>query len=575
MGFKLGVGGIVAALLLSAGPSAVAASEPASALVPAACLAQRAMAENLGASSRAVRAGVVRLYNRSVRVHPATINLSVSPVRSIPWATAYRSLVWLVPLAVDSYLQGDRAGRRLVAAYVVASWRTSKDPGAATPAARARAYRTGWNEATNRRRQDTLNCLVQIQPNATIRALLDASIRANLDPRRYAGLPYAHPHNHGLQANLTLIDSARILRRPTLITVAARRLVRDVRVVRDRTCGMVYEQSAHYQSVNARIWSWASRRLIEERRTAAARVLRISATHMKSALAHLVTPGGTLPAIGDGNEQSGIRPVPQDSLRMLCRAAGWVAGRTAWTSSATHYVLRFGPPTRMHGHFDHGSITWWPAMSVLADPGYYYDRFASLAAYARSNLAHNVLDVSGVEFTGATSLLRAAWRRGADTYTVRDSAARVVRTRSVRIDRRLPLLFVLDRASAPRTSTFTQRWHVATGWRRSATPGVVRRDNMLAGFVALDLRTGRFLPRATGSDRRFPTSRSTSRGTVLWTRQTARSVAIFTVVYRGAIGQRPVVRWYPGSRPGTGRVRVWWGHQFRDVRIDGIGIVTG
>jgi hypothetical protein len=510
-----------------------------------------------------------------VRIHPATIDLSRSPVRSAPWRLWYGSLVWLVPLAAESFRTGDASGRRLVAAYVAASLRTSPDPGSRTPAALARALQTGWAEGTNTRRQQTLNCLVQIQPAAAVRSLLTATIRANLDPRRYYGPPFALAHNHGLMANHALITSGLILGRPRLVTIAAARLTRDVRSVRDRGCGMTFEQSAGYHRVNTQLWSAAAGRLAAIGRSGAAAAIGGAVVQMRGALAHLVTPDGSLVTVGDSSPRRGLPVEPQGSLRMLCRLAGWATGRTSWTTSGMHYTLRFGPRAAMHGHHDHGSLTWWPGGPVLDDPGYFYDPATSVARNARSNAAHNVLGVLGTEFSGASRLLRAAWRPEADTYTVRDAAAGIARTRSVWIDRELPLVIVVDRAGGRGPKTYVQRWHLAEGWRATAVNGIATRGDAVAGFLAFDVHTRRLLSRQTTTALVFPTARSTGRGLVLSTRKTASSVSIVTVVFRGTGGHRPTIRWSRGPRAGTGTVHVSWGNAVRKVTVDEVGIVAG
>jgi hypothetical protein len=570
--------GLAVLALVTASPAPTDARwVPAAAqAAPLECGLPRSAAQGVGVTAAAVRNGVLRMYDRSVAIDPATINLSVSPVDTPPWRLWYHSLVWLTPLAVESYEAGDVAGTRLVAAYVRAAVRTTRDPGWATAAARAQARRTGWDEGTNTRRQQSLNCLVQIQPDASVSGLLEASIRVNLDARRYYGLPRARPHNHGLMANLTLIDTGGILGRAGLLDRAQYRLLTDVRAVRDPACGMTYEQSAPYQGVNARIWGRTAERLARAGRTAAAARLRAAAVHMAGAYDHLVTPSGVIAAVGHGGPNTGFILPSHRATRMLCRVAGWAAGRTAWTPAATHYTLHFGPRRQMHGHADHGSVTWSVAGdTVLVDTGNWYDSGSAAARYANTNAAHNVLGVSGMELERATTLVRAAWRPLADSYTVRDVVPLATRTRSVRIDRALPLLMVLDRATATRTRSFTQRWHFASVWRATTTPSIVRSGDAIAGVVALDLRTGRMLSVRATSAVLFPTTRTVSRGRQLYVRTSGTSTAIFSVAYRSAGRTRPVLRWLPGSTPGSGIVRVWWGRVHRDIHIDRTGVLAG
>jgi heparinase II/III-like protein len=572
---RAAIGVVMLVLLIPPSPAAGQSAQADVDVVPRACSGPRSVAAGLGVTAGAVRGGVLSMLGRSVRIHPSTIDLSRSPVGSATWKLWYQGLVWLAPVALEAHHSGSAADRGLVAAYVAAALRTSPDPGSATSVALARANRTGWAEAEVTRRQQVLNCLVQLQPDRAVRRLLTATIAANRDPLRYYGLPRRPPHNHGLMANQALIESGRLLARPELVRTAEARLLGDVRAVRDRGCGMVFEQSAGYQRVNAALWAGAAAQLAAARRPAAARVLRGAAAQMRLAFDHLVEPDGSLAAVGDSSPMAGLPVVAHPVGRMLCRTAGWAAGRTSWSPTAIHYTLRFGPARTMHGHNDHGSVTWFPGERVLVDPGYHYFGHTPAGRFARSNAAHNVLGVQGLELGVATSLARASWRPGGDTYTVVDRTPAVTRIRSVRIDRVLPLLIVHDRATSSRTRIFIQRWHIGPGWRGGPAAGTVVRGSSVAGIMALDLRTGRRLAPGIGTALRFPTSRTFSRGLVLTARQVARSVSIFTVVYRSVDGTRPMVSWRPGPIAGTGVVVVRWGSSHRIVRIDRLGIVPG
>jgi hypothetical protein len=512
------------------------------------------------------------MYGTTVNIDPRTIDLKASPVNTAPWKLWFRSLMWVAPLAAQSYEAGDADGAAIVAAYVAAAVRTSTDPGSATSSALARAIETGWDEGTNLRREQLLNCLALVQRDAAVNRWLDEAIAANLDQNRYYGLPFHHPHNHGVMANIALIDTAAILGRDSLIDAAESRLYRDVQSVLDKRCGMTFEQSAAYHGFNVRMWRRAADHLEAARHTARLVTIRAAADQMAVAYDHLVAPDGRVAAVGDSSPNRGFFESSHATTRMLCPTAGWAAGRTSWTSTATHYTLRFGPARGMHGQNDHGSVTWANGDEVLVDPGYYYDTAADAGRWATSNAAHNVLGVAGVEFSGATSLQRSAWATSADTFAVRDVASSVTRTRSIRVDRTLPLLTVLDRGTSGVTRTFSQRWHFDPQWQTTKTPGRLTNGRSFAGVVALDLRTGRELPVATASALVFPTSTTTARAPVLWFTTRATSAAIFTVVYRTTTGARPVLRWLPGATAGTGTVRVHWGRTYRDVRIDLVGI---
>lgn len=540
--------------------------------LPAACAEEAATAASIGVTADGVRAGRVTMMGSTATINPATSNFSTTPVPNGPFAMWYRSLVWLAPIAADAFETGNAADAALVTAYVRAAVRTSPDPGSATAAALARANASGWDEGTNLRREQLLNCLVQAIPSDPVRGLLDAAIAANLDAKRYYGLPYHAPHNHGLMANLTLLDSARILDRPGLTDAAQARLLTDSRAVVDASCWMVFEQSSAYQSFNARVWAQAARALAAQGRTDAANILAQRTAGMANAYALLVTPGGRDAAIGDSQPLAAGTSPGAGLSRLLCRTAGWAAARSNATSAATQYTFRFGPARKMHGHDDHGSVTWYPGRSVLVDPGYFFDGASSLGRSAVVNAAHNVIGVAGIEFSGATALTYVSITSGVHTYDVRDQASGVTRTRGVRADLGLPLLAVLDRVRATRRVSATQRWHFDSSWRWDAVHGRFVNGPAVAGVVAMDLRTGRLLPVSKTSGVLFPTTAAPAKGPVLNVVRTGASADIFTVVYTSPNGARPRLEWHRGALPGTGIMRIWWGRIHRDVRIDGVGI---
>ncbi len=92
-------------------------------------------------------------------------------------------------------------------------------------------------------------------------------------------------------ANLTLIESARILNRPGLIDVAENRTLTDLTQVMD-TCGMVYEQSAPYQYHNSRVWPEAAAVFDAVGRPLTAARLRGAARKMADAYDQLIARTG-------------------------------------------------------------------------------------------------------------------------------------------------------------------------------------------------------------------------------------------------------------------------------------------
>jgi hypothetical protein len=209
---------------------------------------------------------------------------------------------------------------------------------------------------------------------------------------------------------------------------------------------------------------------------------------------------------------------------------------------------------------------------VLIDPGYYYEPNSWYGRWYKTNAAHNVLAVSGLESAGGTALIRASQGTTLDTYTVRDVTPYVTRTRSIRVDLGLPFVVVLDRASSNRTKTFSQLWHFDPSFRWDSARGQLVATGARAGVVAMDLRTRRAIPATASSSYVFPTSTTVRRAPMLTVSRTGTSVSILSVVYLGTSSVRPVIQWYPGASKGTGTARIWWGRVHRDIAIDSVGM---
>lgn len=534
------------------------------------CSDPMSWAESRGITSADVRAGTIAFLGATATLTPATFDPRTPPINDVTFAMWFRAMAWLVPVAVDAYLYGAPDDIALVNAYV-ARYSIDPDPGSATSTAVAMAFATGWDEGTNLRRQQVLNCLMVLTPSAEVRGLLDATIGANLDVNRYYGLPHNHPHNHGAMANLALIDSSDVLGRPELLDAAQARLVRDSGALVD-ACGMMFEQSAYYQRVNAGLWHSIVATLQAHGRVAAATTVGAASGRLDAALRHLVRPDGQLEIIGDGYPVTIVeRPPLTTPRRMLCTATGWASARTSWLPTASSYTLRFGPSRRMHGHADHGGVTWYRAgRPILEDAGGTDALSDAQRTLMRSNASHNVLTATGVTLASATSLIRFASNRQRDLYVVRDRASGITRTRSLFVDPSLPLLVVFDRASSTTARTYRQYWHFDVRWQWDATQGRLTDGSMVAGVVTMDLRTGRLLP-ASRSTTQVMTPDGVGTQQVLTVRRQTSKASLFSVVYVGT-GIKPVIRWYPGAASGSGRVRIWWGRTYRDVLIDATGI---
>src|SRR5919108_317463 len=106
-------------------PASVDERASAPGRVPPECSDPRTMALRVGVTASAIRQGRLTMGRFSITIDPAAIDLRAPTFDNPQWRLWYRSLIWLAPLAVESYTSTDAAGRRLVAAHVRAALRTN------------------------------------------------------------------------------------------------------------------------------------------------------------------------------------------------------------------------------------------------------------------------------------------------------------------------------------------------------------------------------------------------------------------------------------------------------------------
>jgi hypothetical protein len=205
---------------------------------------------------------------------------------------------------------------------------------------------------------------------------------------------------------------------------------------------------------------------------------------MPAFLAHATLPDGTYDMVGDTEREPALAvpgtiaeyaatrgasgPVPTETT-VLYHHAGWLFGRTGWGVSRPFedeitYSLRFGPPARIHGHRDGGSVTLSGLGSRLVlDPGKYRYGDSPFRRYFAGPSAHNLVVVDGVERRNAPTPLRShtVTPRAIDTRVAPGGLAGVRHQRRVIFSRRLGYLLVEDRLSSDDTHRYRQLWHLA------------------------------------------------------------------------------------------------------------------
>ena len=193
-----------------------------------------------------------------------------------------------------------------------------------------------WNEGTNLRRQENLNCLYAVARDDRLLPLIQAVAHANLDPNRYYGPPQRPPHNHGLMANLALLNAGALLGRSDWRTAALGRM-RTAIAASFTAVGLSIEQSSSYHQSVLSKWVGVSRRLRQlggDDEIALATAVDSVLVRARRALGYLLMPNAVPVEFGD---QSGLRTdlVAQSRLWFQDDAAGVLTARWSWSSPTT------------------------------------------------------------------------------------------------------------------------------------------------------------------------------------------------------------------------------------------------
>lgn len=363
---------------------------------------------------------------------------------------------WLYRVFLRAREHRDRAAMRRVLDLAVESYRVHPDNG--------RPGDIQWNEGANLYRERAVTCLYRLTRDPRLLPVIEATVRANLDPRRYYGPPHHAPHNHGLMATISLLVSATVLGRPRWRAAALARL--GATVSRWVTpAGLGVEQSVAYHQLNAALWRTAVRVLaLRPSPSDGAVVTRVRAAvaRAQAALAHLVMPDGSVLPVGDGEpHRAAVTPAGRGVL--LDRAAGLVTGRWERYSPDDFYALRFGPGRTAHGHGDHGQVVWWArGRAVVVDPGTasYVDRAAQ--RWQSSPEAHSSVRPVGGRWSprAAMALTQSRTRGAVHRFTVSGAEWGRLQTRSVVVDSGRDALAVVDVTRGPQV----QSWQLSPAW---------------------------------------------------------------------------------------------------------------
>lgn len=377
------------------------------------------------------------------------------PVTSPVWRLYFQGFMWVGYVA---HTQNDPVVTERLVDLALEFIAANPDPGISA---------RGWDEGTNLRREQQLNCLYSLTQDARLIPAITMSAAANIDMTRYYGLPNTPPHNHGLMANLALLESGTLLGKPGWRQFAVDRLTRDSAGAFTPS-GVSIEQASEYWQANAIAWG-AVAGLLEAQgtpeSTTTAATIRARLVKVSSALAHATTPTGVLVPYGDSNALAND-PTPQRLGVFRDDAAGIITDRWAWSDPNTsYYLIRYGGRRWAHGHEDRGSIVWQTrGVPVLIDPGKFSYDPGAYSTFAKGVLAHNTFIPRGSgTFAPAAPVAVAATRFSGPAHTVvlSDKQYGAAHTRSLVVNNTTHSLTVADSSAFAKT---TQTFQLDSGW---------------------------------------------------------------------------------------------------------------
>ncbi|WP_226344373.1 heparinase II/III domain-containing protein [Agilicoccus flavus] len=441
------------------------------------------------------------------------------PVADPAWLLWFYSFRWISPSVRRAVDDGQMRSRDALIGQVMEFYRGNPDRG--TNAA-------GWDEGSSLRRLETVNCLYRMTRDPRLVAAMKAEAAVQFGPRYY-GPPYRRTHNHGLMANLRLVDAGLLIGRPDWVRAASARIRAEAGSAFTRL-GTSHEQSSAYQLVNLGLWAGAARSLAQLNPTdPTVRAINGTVARATNVAQWLTEPDGRLAQYGDAGHTPGMpAPARRDVGVFRDDAGGLVVGRDSWSSPlGNHYTLRYGPRQWAHGHPDKTSLTWSTAGTrVLVGTGYgANDPRSPYVTYQKSVAANNVAvpdrrryDTRATAAVTATSL-----RRGTRTWVLADRAHGLAHKRTVAVTDATRTVSVSD---AFARGAATQYWHLGPEWQ------------------AVSLRAGRTTMSFRHPDGRTLTIRTTGR---------------LASAVRGAT--RPVAGWhFPafGQRVPNWELRIRW-----------------
>lgn len=403
------------------------------------------------------------------------LDLFVGPFQDPSRRLWFRSLLWLAWRATSFAEAGQTAEATAAGEALVKAADGYPDPGSSTEELLALANTSGWDEGTATRRAEALLCATSAVPVAKLEPSLRAHAAALIDPARYIGPPNRQVHNHGLLANLTLLDIADVLNDTAIRDIAVSRLRSEYPLVFSPS-GFSSEAASHYHGVNYLGWTEAMYALQQRGLTAEVAGIQEMLGRAANVSAHFIGPTGVPLMLGNSRGDDGfLRPGGNGGRPLMISdpAAGVAFGRQSWSDQNTTAWSAMNRPRRgAHGHDDRLSVTWQTGGApVLIDPGQPdYELANPFTAWAKSAEAHNTSVVTKTKKDRIRETSLAVERTGGlDKISMSSTHSGFPQEREVLIDHNRRSMWVSDTAQ----SSQAQHWHFAPEWTVSGITGNV------------------------------------------------------------------------------------------------------
>ena len=503
------------------------------------------------------------------------VNWNLNPFGNPTWGQDFRSGSWI---------------EDLVAAYLAGG------PRAAAYRARAARLAAGWLRAlpVSGRDPQTLVCIAQAFGG-------QAWINDQIPPTvNYYAAHWMGAWNHGLMQDIKLLrigcgyppgafgGDALHWRKTAVAQMIAAFEPNPLGPAIDAQ-GAVNEQATLYEDFVYHLWQTA----LPELAACGYRLpgwITARIAKLPAFLGYATEPGGDLVQIGDTYVEHPATSPRGHALVAVYAQAGYVFGRSGWTSAASFYSLRFGPGREIHGHDDHMGLTYYArGRNLIVDAGHYGYTATPYRSWLQSPEAASTLVLPGVPFSSAAATSLVADRIGEDGqfYELYDTAfGGDPRYRSVYVSQRPDLVIVFDRAQGGSAgSAYTQLWHLDPSVRvisvtRSAAVATAAGTSLTLAQVALP---GQVIPAGSTQVVRGQTDpyqgwvshqmlQRTPADVVTMTR-TGPSAAILTLLVPAAPGT-PVAYSVTSPPAGPYRLRVTVGASVSSYTITADGTIS-